>query len=156
MKSGDVDKALELADARQTAKAVVTKSEAQHKSATKAIESAKYALNAEKIATIHDQVRSNGAVVGYFEALEQFGVTRLVLERSEETGKIIVNSSGPKSPKRSGGGGGGGGRGQSLTVDGQSFDSASAALTSFRPDFTGKMGRAAIVSWLINAGHEVS
>ena len=157
VKSGDVDKALELADARQTAKAVVAKSEAQHKSATRAIESAKYALNADAIAAIHNDVRDGKvSIPDAFVKLEVYGVTRLVVERSEETGKLLVNTSGPKAPKRSGGGGGGGnGRGQPVTVDGEEFASASAALHRFFPD-SGPLNRDSILSKITNAGHEVS
>lgn len=154
VKSGDVDRALELADARASAAATVTKTEAQLKTAQSAVKSAEYAINAERIAIIHDQMRSNAAVVGYFEGLELFGVSRLVLERSEETGKIIVNSSGPKAPKRSGGGGGNG-RGQPVTVNGEGFASANAALKQYFPD-SGPLNRESILSKLTNAGHEVS
>ena len=156
VKKGDVDKALELADARQTAKGVVTKSEAQHKSATKAIESARYSLNADAIAHIHNDVRDGKvSVPDAFAKLEAFGVTRLVIERSEETGKLIVNSAGPKAPKRSGGGGGGNGRGQAMVVDGETFASASAALHRFFPE-SGPLNRDSIASKIENAGHEVS
>lgn len=157
VKSGDVDKALELADTRTAAKSTVAKSESQLKSAKSAVASAKHAANADKIAALHDQIRTNKELELEFVELEKYGIKRVVLERSEETGKIIVNSVGPQAPKRQrASNGGGGGRGEPLTVDGQAFDSASAALMHFRPDFDGKMGRSAIVSWLANNGHEVS
>lgn len=156
IKNGDVDGALKMADVRTAAKATLAKSESQLKTATNAIASAKHAASADKIAAIHDQMRDNGAVNGFMAALEPFGVTQIRVERSAETGKLLINSTGPSAPKRSGGGGGGNGRGQPLTVDGKAFDSANAALMHHYPDFTGKMGRTAIVARLINAGHEVS
>lgn len=158
VKNGNVDDALKLADERTTAKATLAKSQSQLKTATGAIESAKHAANADKIAAVHDDVRDGKLTVPEaFAKLQQFGVKRLVVEMSDETGKLIITSAGPKAPKRSGGGGGGGnGRGQPLTVDGKVFDSANAALMEHYPDFTGKMGRSAIVARLVNAGHEVS
>lgn len=155
VKSGDVDKALELADVRQEAQFVVGKSEAQLKTAKSAIESAKYAANAEKIAAIHDAIRGDAGVNGHFDALHLLGVTRLVLEVSEETGKMLINSSGPAIKKARGGGNSTGSRGQSMTVDGQEYASASAANLAFFPD-SGPLNRESIVSKLVNAGHEVS
>lgn len=153
VKSGNVDRALELADERTARKTTAAKSVAQHKTATNAVASATRAANAGKIARVHDIMRDDKAITGHFTELESYGITRLVIERSEE-GKLIINSAGP-TIKRSGGGGGGG-KGQPITVDGTEFASAAAALAQFRPDFTGKMGVSAIRSWLTNAGHEVS
>ncbi|KKK67502.1 hypothetical protein LCGC14_2953420 [marine sediment metagenome] len=154
VKSGDVDKALEFADARQVATAAVTKSESQLKTAQSAVTSAKYAVNAEKIAAIHDAIRGDKSMNSHFDALRGFGVTKLTLEVSEETGKLLINSSGP-SVKRARGGGGTGSRGQALTVDGEEYPSASAANKAFYPD-SGPLSRESIVSKLVNAGHEVS
>lgn len=156
VKSGDVERALELADKRTATKATVAKTEAQLKTAKSALQSAQWAANAERIAAIHNSLRDGKLNVSdAFSQLETFGVTRVTVERSEETGKLIVNSVGPHAPKRSGGGGGGG-KSTPLTVDGQTFPSASAALMHFRPDFGGKMGVAGIRSWLANNGHEVA
>ncbi len=157
MKSGDVDKALEAADKRTVAIAAYAKTTSQLKTAANAIKSAQYAANADKIASIHDRIREGKLnVPDAFAQLESLGVDLLTIDRSEETGKLIVNSSGPAVKRTRAGGGGGGGKGSPLTVDGESFASAAAALAQHRPDFEGKMGRAAIVSWLTNAGHEVS
>lgn len=158
VKSGNVDAALDLADKRTSAQVTVGKSISQHKSAMAAVQSAKWAANAEQVASVHDDVRDGKITVpDAFKKLEAFGVERLVVERSGETGKLLINSSGPTLKKaRGGGGGGGGGKSTPVTVDGQSFASAAAALAHFRPDFTGKMGVSAITSWLTNNGHEVS
>ena len=154
VKKGDVDKALELADARSTSKGVTAKSTSQLETAKRAVASAKHAANADKVAAIHDQMRDSREVDGYFTALAAFGVTRVTVERSDETGKLLVNSIGPSAPKRSGGGGGG--KGQPLTVDGQVFPSAAAALQHHFPEFTGKVGVEAIAAKLKTAGHTVA
>ncbi len=57
MKSGDVDKALESADARTKAIAALAKTTSQLKTAKNAITSANYAASAEKIASILSKVR---------------------------------------------------------------------------------------------------
>ncbi len=155
VKSGNVDQALELADARGKAQATLAKNQSQLKTAQNAVKSAQHAANHDRILSVEDSIR--GQIASGMEKLEALGVTKISIERSEETGKLLINSAGPTVKRtRAPGGGGGGGRGEPLTVDGQSFDSASAALTHHRPDFEGKMGRSAIVSWLVNAGHEVS
>lgn len=157
VKKGDVDKALELADERTTAKSVATKSASQLETAKRAVASAKHAANADKVAAIHDQMRDDAQVQGYFAALQAFGVTRITVERSEETGKLLINSVGPSAPKRtrSGGGGGSNGRGQSVTVDGTEYASASAALHAFFPE-AGPLNRDSILSKLAGAGHTVA
>ena len=153
VKSGNVDRALELADERTSRKANAAKSASQLKTAKNAVASATRAANAGKIASVNDQFRAESVVVKTFERYEVLGITRVVVERSDE-GKIIINASGP-TVKRSGGGGGGG-KGKSMTVDGTEYPSAAAALQAFRPDFTGKMGYEAIGTWLANHGHEVN
>lgn len=156
VKSGNVDAALDLADKRTSAQVTVGKSISQHKSAMAAVQSAKWAANAEQMATIHDQIRSDKAVVSRFEALEAFGVVRLVVERSSETGKLLINSSGPTLKRTKGSGGGGNGkRGQPVTVDGTEYASASAAHLAFFPD-AGPLNRQSIIDKITNAGHEVS
>lgn len=157
VKSGNVEAAASAADGRTTAKATLATSERQAGTAASAITSAKYAQNAEKAAVVHDQMRDDKAITGYFTTLEALGVVRVVLERSPETGKLLVNSAGPTPPKkaRTGGGGGGNGRGQSMTVDGQVFASASAAMKAFFPE-SGPLNRTSIESKLVNAGHSVS
>ncbi len=154
MKSGDVDKALESADARTKAIAALAKTTSQLKTAKNAITSANYAASAEKIAAIHEAMRGSGDIRGAFEKLTQLGVTKVTLETSEETGKLIINSTGP-AVKRTRGGGGTGSRGQTLTVDGEEYASASAACRAFYPD-SGPLNRESIISKLTNAGHEVS
>lgn len=156
VKSGNVDQALDLADKRTQAQATLVKSTSQFKSAQSAVQSAKWAQNAEKMGTIHDAIRGDKSVVNHFESLEQFGVIKLVIERSSETGKLIINSTGPTIKRTRGAGGGGNGkRGQPLTVDGTEYESASAANRAFFPD-SGPLNRESIVSKLENAGHEVS
>jgi hypothetical protein len=95
-----VDKALETADARNTAKSASAKAAGQVKSATSAVQSAKHAANADKIAVVHGEIRADGKMEGYFQRLEGLGVNRVTIERSEETGKLVINSSGPQAPKR--------------------------------------------------------
>ena len=153
MKSGDVDKALEAADARTKAQSTLAKSTSQLKTATNAVTSANYAQNAEKIAKLHDEVRDS-KLAPVFTRLEELGVTKLTVERSEESGKLVINSAGPtvKRPRSSGGTGS---RGQSLTVDGKEYTSASQAMRDFYPD-SGPLNRDSIISKLTNAGHEVS
>lgn len=158
VKSGNVDAALDLADKRTSAQVTVGKSISQHKSAMAAVQSAKWAANAEQVATIHDDVRDGKITVPEaFKKLEAFGVERLVVERSSETGKLLINSSGPtlKRTRGSGGGGGNGKRGQPVTVDGTEYASASAAHLAFFPD-AGPLNRQSIIDKIINAGHEVS
>lgn len=156
MKSGDVDKALEAADARTTAQKVLAKSAGQLKTASNAIKSAQYAANAEKIASIHDRIREGKlSVPDAFSQLEALGVDLLTIDRSEESGKLIINSSGPAVKRSRAGGGGTGSRGQSLTVDGEVFTSASQAMKNFYPD-SGPLNRDSIISKLTNAGHEVA
>ena len=154
MKSGDVDKALEAADERTKAQATLAKSTSQLKTATNAVTSANYAQNAEKIAALHEQIRTNKELGLEFVELEKLGVTKLTIERSEESGKLIINSAGPtvKRPRSSGGTGS---RGQPVTVDGTEYASASAAMKAFYPD-SGPLNRDSIISKLTNAGHEVA
>ena len=114
------------------------------------------AANAEKIAAIHDRIREGKLnVPDAFSQLEALGVDLLTIDRSEESGKLIINSSGPAVRKTRAGGGGTGSRGQSLTVDGKEYTSASAACKAFYPD-SGPLNRDSIISKLTNAGHEVS
>ena len=125
VKSGNVDEALKLADARTSAKSTLGKSESQLKTAVSAVASAKHAQNADKVASIHDKMRDDPQVQGYFSQLEGFGVKRITLERSEETGKLLVNSVGPSAPKRAAkSSNGGGNRGTAeWVVGGQAFTS---------------------------------
>lgn len=124
VKSGNVDRALELADERTAAKAASAKSTSQLKSAQSAVASAKHALNADKIAALHDGMRSDPAFNNYFQKLEGFGIKRVTLERSEETGKLLVNSTGPSAPKKARASSDGGSHGTaSWEVGGQTFTS---------------------------------
>ncbi len=156
VKSGDVDKALVVAGERTEAQKVLVKSTSQLKTAKAAVTSANYAASAEKIASIHDRVREGKlSLTDAFGQLESLGVTKLSIERSEETGKIIINSTGPAVKRTRGAGSGTGSRGQTLTVDGTEYTSASAAIRAFFPD-SGPLNRESIISKLTNAGHEVS
>ena len=133
VKSGNVEQALELADTRQTAKATAAKSAAQHKTAQSAVASAKHAQNADKVAAIHDQIRDNDVVNTFMAGLEQFGVSQLRIERSEETNKLIVNSIGPAAPKKARASSNGGSRGTAeWGVGGQTF--TSRELLDAHPD----------------------
>ncbi len=125
VKSGDVDRALELADARTKAKKEAEKSASQLKTATSAVNSAKLAANAGKRADIHDAMRQDKSVVGHCNALFSLGAEWVKLEKDSD-GDLMINSGGAdiKTPRKSGGGGGGGSRGTaSWEVDGQSFTS---------------------------------
>ncbi len=157
MKANNLDDVLTLSDARTEAKVALVKTESQLATAVSAIASAKFAANADKVAAIHDAIGASEEVNGYFTQLEAYGITRVTLERSGETGKMLVNSLGPTPPKktRASGGGGGNGRGQTMTVDGQTFPSASAALKAYFPD-SGPLNRDSIASKLTGAGHTVS
>ena len=156
MKSGDVDKALEAADSRTAAIAALTKTTSQLKTAKAAVTSANYAANAEKIADIHNRIREGKLnLADGFGQLGNMGVTKLTVEISEETGKLVINSAGPNVKRSRASGSGTGSRGQSLTVDGEEFASASAAIRQFFPD-SGPLNRESIISKLANAGHEVS
>ncbi len=124
VKSGNVDEALKLADERGKSHAAASKSEGQLKTAQNAVKSAKHALNADKVAAIHDQMHNDAAVNGFMQALEAFGVTQIRIERSEGTGKLLVNSIGPSAPKVKRTSSNGGNRGTaSWDVGGQSFTS---------------------------------
>ena len=155
VKSGDVDKALVVANERTEAMATLAKSTSQLKTAKAAVTSANYAASAEKIAAIHDKLRGHREVEGLFNELVALGVTKVTMERSEETGKLVINSAGPNVKRTRAAGSGTGSRGQSLTVDGEEFASASAAIRQFFPD-SGPLNRESIISKLANAGHEVS
>lgn len=124
VKKGDVDKALELADARSSAKATTAKSTSQLATATNAVKSAKHAANADKVAAIHDELRDNSTMQDFFKSFEQFGVTRVTIERSEETKKLLINSIGPSAPKKARASSDGGNRGTaSWDVGGTSYTS---------------------------------
>ena len=155
MKSGDLDEVLKATDSRTASLATLAKSTSQLKTAKGAVTSANYAANADAIATIHNQVRDGKLNMGdAFSRLEGLGVTKLTVERSEESGKLVINSAGPtvKRPRSSGGTGS---RGQPVTVDGTEYASASAAMKAFYPD-SGPLNRDSIISKLTNAGHEVA
>ena len=123
VKSGDVDKALELADARAKANSTLGKTNSQLKTAQSAVESATRAQNVGKIADIHTAMSEDKAVNGFTEALEKLGCKWTKIERSEETGKLIINSP-ETTPKRTRASSNGGSRGTaSWEVDGQSFTS---------------------------------
>ena len=150
VKSGNVEQALVTADSRTSALATVAKTAGQLKTAQNAVNSAKLAANAGKVADLNDSARDGlGKLLAQYEAL---GIVRVSFERTDAG--VIVNAVGPSAPKSPrAGGGGGGGRGQSCTWDGQAFASYGAALMHFFPEFEGKMGVAAITSKLANAGH---
>ncbi len=123
VKSGDVDKALELADARGKANATLSKTHSQFKTAQNAIKSAQYAANAEKIAKLHDELRDS-KLSPIFVRLEALGVDLVTIDRSEESGKLIINSSGPAVKRTRATGSGGGSRGTAnWEVNGQTFTS---------------------------------
>ncbi|KKK66892.1 hypothetical protein LCGC14_2959530 [marine sediment metagenome] len=123
VKSGDVDKAVELADARAKANATLGKTQSQLKTATSAVESATRSQNAGKIADIHTAMASDAAVNGFMDALDKLGCKWTKIERSEETGKLIINSP-ETAPRKARASSNGGSRGTaSWEVDGQSFTS---------------------------------
>ena len=134
VKSQDVDLAIAAGDARSATRATLAKSESQLKTAQGAVTSAKYAVNADKIVALHEQVRTNKELGLEFVELEKYGVTKLTIERAEESGKLIINSAGPnvKKPRASGSGGGGNRGTASWEVDGQSF--TSRELIDAHPD----------------------
>jgi hypothetical protein len=125
VKSGDVDKALEFADARTKTKAAFGKSESQLKTATNAVNSQKLSANAGKRADIHDAMRESAPVAGHVKALFNLGAEWVKITLDSD-GKLEVNSGGAdiKAPRKSGGGGGGGSRGTaSWEIDGKSYTS---------------------------------
>ncbi len=124
VKSGDVDKAVELADARSKSQATLAKSESQLKTARSAVASAKLAANAGKRADIHDAMRGDKAIASACNALFDLGAEWVKIEKGE-SGELYINSGGGEIKKtRAPGGGGGGSRGTaSWEVDGQSFTS---------------------------------
>lgn len=134
VKSGDVDRALELADVRGKAKATFAKSESQLKSAASAVASAKLAANAGKRADIHDAMRTDKSVVGHVNALFGLGAEWVKLEKDSD-GDLMVNSGGGeiKRTRAPSSGGGGGSRGTaSWEVDGKSY--TSRELLDANPD----------------------
>ncbi|KKN17580.1 hypothetical protein LCGC14_0964460 [marine sediment metagenome] len=133
VKSGDVDRALELADARGKANAALGKTNSQLKTATNAVNSQKLQANAGKRADIHDAMRQDKSVVGHVKALFALGADWVNFEEGEGD-EIIVNSGGADIRKtRAPGSGGGGNRGTaSWEVDGQSF--TSRELIDAHPD----------------------
>ena len=124
VKSGDVDKALELADARSEANAASQKTASQLKTAANAVSSQKLSANAGKRADIHDAMRGDKSVVGHVNALFSLGAEWVKLEKGED-GTLVINSGGAdiKAPRKSGGGGGGSRGTASWEIDGQSFTS---------------------------------
>ena len=124
VKSGDVDKALELADARSKAQATLSKTHSQFKTAQSAVNSAKLAANAGKRADVHDAMRSDKSVVGHVNALFNLGAEWVKFEKGEEAGSIIINSGGGEIRKTRAPSSNGGSRGTaSWEVDGTSYTS---------------------------------
>ena len=153
MKANDLAEVLHLSDERTSAKSSVPTTEKQIKVATSAIQSAKWAANADAVAGLNDAIRK--ATDELMAKYHGFGVDKVVLERSDETGKTLVNPVEPFVAKSARGGNSTGSRGQSLTVDGTTYASASEANKSFFPD-SGPLNRASIVSKLVNSGHQVT
>ena len=123
VKSGDVDKALEFADARSKAQATLSKTHSQFKTAQSAVNSAKLAANAGKRADVHDAMRQDKSVVGHFQALHALGAEWVKLELDSDGG-LIINSGGAEIKKTRAPSSNGGSRGTaSWEVDGQSFTS---------------------------------
>ncbi len=123
VKSGNVDQALELADARSKAQATYAKSQSQLKTATSAVNSAKLAANAGKRADVHDAMRQDKSVAGHFETLMQLGAEWVKLTLDSD-GKLEVNSGGAEIKKTRALSADGASRGTaSWEVDGQSFTS---------------------------------
>lgn len=124
VKSGNVDKALELADTRSKSQGALTKSESQLKTAQSAVNSAKLAANAGKRADVHDAMRDDKSVIGHCRALFSLGAEWVKLEVDDD-GRLIINSGGGEIKKtRAPGSGGGGSRGTaSWEVDGKSYTS---------------------------------
>jgi len=123
VKSGNVDKALELADARSKSQATLGKSQSQLKTAASAVNSQKLAANAGKRADIHDAMRGDKSVVGHVNALFSLGAELVKLEKGED-GALVISSSGAEIKKTRASSSNGGSRGTaSWEVDGQSFTS---------------------------------
>lgn len=123
VKGRDVDEALKAADARGDASKALSKSQSQLKTATSAVASAKRSQNAGKIADVHTVMSKDAAVNGFMEALEKLECKWIKIERSEETGKLIIHSP-ETTPKKTRAPGGGGSHGTaSWEVDGQTFTS---------------------------------
>ncbi len=123
VKSGDVDRALELADARGKAQEAAKKSASQLKTATSAVNSAKLAANAGKRADVHNVMREDRTIIGHVKALFSLGAEWVKFELDSD-GDIIVNSGGGEIKKTRAPSTNGGSRGTaSWEVDGQSFTS---------------------------------
>ncbi len=156
MKSGALDEVLAATDSRTALLAALNKSTSQLKTARNAVTSANYSANAEKIAGIHNLLRdAKTNLPDAFMQLQDMGVTKLSVEISEETGKLVINSAGPNVKRTRAAGSGTGSRGQTLTVDGEEYASASAACRAFFPS-SGPLNRDSIISKLTNAGHKVA
>ncbi len=153
MKANDLAKVLSFSDERTTAKASVPTTEKAIKIAQSAIKSAEWAQNADAVATLNNEIRK--ATDEFMARYHSFGVDSVTLVRSDETGKTLVNPVEPIAAKSGRGGNSTGSRGSPMTVDGTTYDSASAANLAFFPD-SGALNRASIESKLVNAGHSVS
>lgn len=152
-KSGSIEAMVEASSARETAVKSAGKTISQLKTATGAVASTKRAANAGKIADIHTQMAQDRNINTFMEALEALECKWIKIERSEETGKLTIQS--PETTPKRASGGGGNSRGQSVTVGGKEFASANAALKEHFPD-SGPLSRKSILSKLVNAGHKVS
>ena len=123
VKSGDVDKALELADARSKANTARGKSESQLATATRAVNSQKLTANAGKRADVHGVMRTDKSIVTHVKALFSLGA-EWVKFTLDSDGELEVNSGGGEIKKTRAPSANGGSRGTaSWEVDGQSFTS---------------------------------
>ena len=123
VKTGDVDRALGLADARSKAQAAIAKSASQLKTARSAVASAKLAANAGKRADVHGAMRQDKSVVGHAQTLFSLGAEWVKLTLDSD-GKLEVNSGGGEIKKTRAPSSNGGSRGTaSWEVDGQTFTS---------------------------------
>ena len=123
VKSGNVERALELADSRSKAQSSLAKSQSQLKTATSAVNSQKLAANAGKRADVHNAMRNDKSVVGHFQALKALGAEWVKLELDSD-GDLMINSGGAEIKKTRAPSTNGGSRGTAnWDVDGQSFTS---------------------------------
>ena len=118
------------------------------------------------VASAKDAMRQpiQNAIAPSVKALRELGADHVEVVVTIDGDKLttvinVVGANMPKPPAKTAkraSGSNGGARSVPLTVDGTVYASANAALLACFPDFVGKMGRAAIITKLTHAGHNVT
>lgn len=161
-KDASTDELLELADGVRTAKAGCDKVQATINAAQRTIARLEWEAKSAKLTAVLNPIGSmvREAVVKAKQTMGEYNVTGLVITVTDiDKANVLaaVKPTGPDVPKppKGKGGGGGGRKSTPVTVDGQEYLSANAALKEFYPD-SGPLNRASIISKLTSAGHTVS